>query len=120
MRAPRSCASPINASNSSAVAHNARFDLADPGFARAQAGRLQVDHDVRRLFEQERSTRRLGESYRVAVPGEPSVGLDDVCQQRPCEGDRRLPEGEEPPRRVFREHRSALLLHELHQAVGRV
>ena len=95
-------------------------DLADPGLARPQARRLEVDHDVRRLLEQERRARRLGERDRVAVPGEPRIGLDDVCEQRAREGDRRLPEREEPPRGVLREYRPALFLDELHEPVGRV
>ena len=95
-------------------------DLADPGLARAQARRLEVDHDIRRLLEQERRAERLGECHGVAAPRESSIGLDDVCEQRARERNRRLPESEEPPRRVLREHRSALLLDELHQAVGRI
>ena len=97
-----------------------RADLADPGLARPQPGRLEVDHDVRRVLEQERRARRLGERDGVAVPREPRVGLDDLRQQRARERDGRLPQGEEPPRRVLREHRPALLLDELHQPVGRV
>ena len=56
----------------------------------------------------------------VAAPRESRIGLNDVCEQRARERDGSLPEREEPPRGVFREHRPALLLDELHQAVGRV
>ena len=97
-----------------------RSDLADPGLAGAQARRLEVDRDVRRLFEQERRAERLGERDSVPAPRESRIGLDDVCEQRARERDGRLPEREEPPRGVFREHRPALLLDELHEAVGRV
>ena len=72
------------------------------------------------MLEEKRCSRRLGERHGVAAPREPRIGLDDVREQRAGEGDRGLPEGEEPPRRVLREDRSALFLHELHQAVGRV
>ena len=97
-----------------------RSDLADPGPAGAQSRRLEVDDDVGRVLEQESRARRLGERDGVAAPGEPGIGLDDICEQRAGEGDRRLAEGEEPPRCVLREDRPALLLHELHEAVGRV
>ena len=97
-----------------------RPDLADPGLPGPQPGRLEVDDDVRRVLEQERRAGRLGERHRVAAPREPRIGLDDVREQRAREGDGRLPEGEEPPRRILREHRPALFLDELHQAVGRV
>jgi hypothetical protein len=97
-----------------------RSDLADPGAARTQARRLEVDDDVRRVFEQEPRARRLGQGDGVAVPRKPGVGLDDVGEERAREGDRCLPEGEEPARRVFGEHRPSLFLHELHQAIGRV
>ncbi len=95
-------------------------DLADPGLAGTQSRRLEVDYDVRRVLEQDRRPQRLGERDRVSAPREPGIGLDDVREQRAREGDGCLPQGEEPPRRVLREHRPALLLHELHQAVGRV
>ncbi len=97
-----------------------RADLADSGLARPQPGRLEVDHDVGRVLEEERRARRLGQPDGVAVPREPRVGLDDLRQQRACERDGRVPQGEEPARRFVREHRPALLLDELHQPVGGV
>ena len=101
-------------------AHAHRPDLADSGAARPQPRRLEVDDDVRRVLEQQRRARRLGERDRVAAPREPGVGLDDVREERARQSDRRLPEGEEPARRVLGEHRPALLLHELHEPIGRV
>ena len=97
-----------------------RPDLADPGPAGAQTCRLEVDHHIGRVLEQKRRARRFGQRHGVAAPREPRIGLDDVREQRAGEGDRRLPEGEEPPCRVLRQDRAALFLHELHQAVGRV
>ena len=95
-------------------------DLADSGLSRPQSRRLEVDHHVRCVLEQERRTGRLRERDRISVPGEPHVGLDDVRQQRARERDRRLAEGEEAPRCLFRQHRSALLLDKLHEPIGRV
>ncbi len=95
-------------------------DLADPGPAGSQPGGLEVDDDVRGLLEQERGAGRLGEPDRVAVPGEPGIRLDDVGEEGAREGDGSLAEREEPARCVRRVDRSPVLLHELHEAVGRV
>jgi hypothetical protein len=97
-----------------------RPDLADPGPAGPQAGRLEVDDDVRRVLEEERRAGRLGQPDRVPVPREPGVGLHHLRQQRAGERDRRVSQGEEPARCLVREHRPAVLLDELHQAIGGV
>ena len=101
-------------------AHAHRPDLADSGASRPQPRRLEVDHDVRRVLEQQLRSRRLGERDGVAVPREPCVGLDDVREEGAGQSDRRLPEREEPARRVLGEHWPALLLHQLHEPIGRV
>ena len=95
-------------------------DLADSGLPGPQSRRLEVDHHVRCVLELERRARRFRERDRISVPREPRVGLDDVCQQRARERDRRLAEGEEAPSCLFRQHRSALLLDKLHEPIGRV
>ena len=100
--------------------HAHRADLADLRRAGAQAGRLEVDDDVRRLLEQEVAARRLGERDGVAAPGEPCVRLDHLGQERAREGDRGLAQREEPLRRLVRDDRAATLLDELHQPVGGV
>ena len=90
------------------------------GRARAQAGRLEIDDDVRRVLEQEVDAERPRERDRVAVPREPRVGLDDFGEERAGERDRRLPEREEPARRLLGDDRPAPLLDELHEAIGGV
>ena len=95
-------------------------DLADLRRARAQAGRLEVDDDVRRVLEQEVDAERPRQRDRVAVPREPGVGLDDLGEERARERDRRLPQREEPARRLLGDDRPAPLLDELHEAIGGV
>ena len=95
-------------------------DLADLRRAGTQAGRLEVDDDVRRVLEQEVDAERPCERDRVAVPCEAGVGLDDLREERARERDRRLPQGEEPARRLVGDDRPAPLLDELHEAVGGV
>ena len=97
-----------------------RADLADLRRAGPQAGRLEVDDDVRRVLEQEVDAERPRERDRVAVPREPRVGLDDLGEERARERDRRLAQREEPARRLLGDDRSAPLLDELHEAVGGV
>ncbi len=95
-------------------------DLADLRRAGTEAGRLQVDDDVRRALEEEVAAERRREPDRVAVPREAGVGLDDVVEQRAGERDRGGAEGEEPPRRLVRQHRPAPLFDQLDEAVGRI
>ena len=83
-------------------------------------GRLEVDDDVRRVFEQEVGAERSREPDGVAAPREPRVGLDDLGEERARERDRRLAQREEPARRLLGDDRSAPLLDELHEAVGGV
>ena len=97
-----------------------RSDLADLRRAGAQAGRLEIDDDVRRVLEQEVDAERPGQRDRVAVPREPRVGLDDLGEKRARERDRRLAEREEPARRLLGDDRPAPLLDELHEPVGGV
>ena len=63
---------------------------------------------------------RLRERDGVAVPGEARIGFDDLGQERARERDGGLAQREQPPRRVLRGHRSAALLDEFHEPVGRV
>ena len=76
-------------------------DLADRGRPRPQSGRLEVDDDERRPLEEELGSGRLRERDRVAVPRQARVGFHDLGQERAREGDRRLAQGEQPPRRVL-------------------
>ena len=95
-------------------------DLADLRRAGSQSRRLEVDHDVRRILEQELRTERAGESDRIAVPREPRVGLDNIREQRARECDRCLPQRKEPACRLLGDDRPAPLLDELDEPVGRV
>ena len=97
-----------------------RADLADLGRAGPESGRLQIDDDVRRVLEREPVAGRPGEGHRVAVPREAGVGLDHLREQRARERDRRLPQGEQPPRRLVGDDGAAPLLDELHEPVGGV
>ena len=95
-------------------------DLADLGRAGPEPGRLEIDDDVRRVLEREPVAGRSGEGHRVAVPREAGVGLDHLREQRARERDRRLPQGEQPPRRLVGDDGAAPLLDELHEPVGGV
>ena len=97
-----------------------RADLADVRCARPQAGRLEVDDDVCRVFEQEVGAERAREPNGVAAPGEARVGLDNVSEERSRECDGCLPQCEQPARRLVGDDRSAPFLDELDEAVGGV
>src|SRR5262249_21762289 len=54
----------------------------------------------------------------VAAPGEACVLADNVLEQAACEPNRSVAEREQTSRRLLHEHRTALLLDELDEAVG--
>jgi len=73
------------------VAHADRPDLADARAPGPQARRLEIHHDEARVFEQELGARRIGESHRIATPGQPGVVVNDLLQQAAGEPNRRVP-----------------------------
>ena len=97
-----------------------RSDLADPRLAGPQPRRLEVDDDVRRVLEEELAPG--GSASATASPFHASRASVSTTSARSvrARATGRLSKREEPSRRVLREHRPALLLHELHEAVGRV
>jgi len=95
-------------------------DLADRRRPGTESRCFEVDDDEGRPLEEELGPGRLRERDRVAVPRKARVGLDDLGQERPREGDRRLAQREQPACRVLRGHRSAALFDEFHKSVGRV
>ncbi len=102
------------------AAYTNRADLADLGRAGSQARRLEIDDDVGRVLEQQVVPERTGERHRVAAPGEPRVGVDDLGEQRAREPDGRLAEGEETAGRLLGDDGAPPLLDELHEPVGRI
>ena len=119
MRRPGST-SVSNSSDRLELADPDGADLADRGGPRPESRRLEVDDDVRRPLEEKLGSGRLRERDRVAVPREARIGFHDLRQERPREGDRRLAQREQPPRRVLRRHRSAAFLDKFHEPVGGV
>src|SRR5207302_2388195 len=83
-------------------------------------GRLEVDDDVRRRFDEQLGSSGRGERDRVAAPAQSRVRLDDLGEQGARECDRRGSEREEPSRGLVRDDRSTPLLDQLHEAVGGV
>ena len=100
--------------------HLDRADLADLRRAGPQAGRLEVDDDVRRVFEQQAGAERACEPDRVAVPRESRIGLDHLGEECPRQCDGRLAQREEPARSLLSDDRPAPLLDELDEAIGGV
>ena len=95
-------------------------DLADRGGAGREAGRLEVDDDVRRRLERDPGARRLGEPDARSAPGEPGVADDDVVEQRAGEPGGDVAERVEGTRGVLGWNRPVAGLDELDEAVGGV
>ena len=88
--------------------------------ARAQAGRLEVDDDERRVLEQEVGAGRVREADSVAAPREARVLADDLLEQAAGKPDRCVAQREQPSRRLLDVDRPTPLLDELDQPVGGV
>ena len=85
-----------------------------------EAGRLEVDDDVRRRLERDPRTRRLGEPDARTAPGESGVADDDIVEQRAGEPGRNVAERVEGTRGVLGRNRPVAGLDELDQPVGGV
>ena len=71
--------------------HAHRPDLADARRAGAQAGRLQVDDDERRVLQQEVGSGRIRQADRIPAPRQSGVLDDDLVEEAPCQPQRGVP-----------------------------
>jgi CPA2 family monovalent cation:H+ antiporter-2 len=100
--------------------HTHGADLADARGPGPLAGRLEIHHDKGRVFEQDVGARRIGQTHRIAAPGQAVVVTDHLFEQAAGEVDGRVPEGEEPPGRLLRVDRPPPLFDQLDEPIRRV
>ncbi len=86
--------------------------------ADGEPGRLEVEDDEGRILEC--GILRLDERDERPAPDEPGVLLDERPEQRPGDALRGLPDREQMPGGLARQHAPAALLDELDQPVERV
>ena len=98
-------------------AHACRPDLAHAVANRREPGRLEVEYDELGVLDQDVVVRRVRQPDARTQPGEPSVALDDVVEQRAGERSGRAFEREEHMRSVLGRHRPAPSLHELDEPI---
>ncbi len=101
-------------------AHAYRSDLAHAVANRREPGRLEVEDDELGVLDQDVGVRWVRQPDACAEPGEPSVTLDDVVEQRAGERGGRAFEREEHVRSVLGRHRPAPSLDELDQSIRSV
>ena len=83
-------------------------------------GRLEIDDDVGRGLERQRSAGRVGEPDVRPTPAEPRIPFDDVREQRPREPGRNMAERIERAGRVLGRYRPVSRLDELDETIGGV